>query len=483
MYDLKKEVLKLFSSINSYNEGITVLDIESALRSEELPEFKSFNHFLKQFKLRDKFELTIGSYSDYTFESTNEAAWEDLYENLIEESDPEEIIAAKIHVEKCFDNQNMISIYSLDSFTDFLEKKSNIEVCKTFADLFKEHSFLCFEVLDEEVKLLTKSICFFNGGAIEYEHFEDRAAILIKCEKASLFTDIKEFPLTPYDFKMEEYSMKERGTLYNIFGKLETMLAYLYLVSSSGLSFDGITLRIVPEQKELFYRFDEIEINTTVCNIFNWAFESDNEVERTGIIRNVLSENYKTKEKLIDIEEDIFNSIKSNYILYQKKNMEQYLEMKKNISRFIVDMTRQLQDIMQSLTDALKNNFLALIMFFITVILTDSVDWEDITSGTVLNSDIIHVLKLFEVISMLYLLVSVISIGLKWRYSSDSYKQLRALYSDVLETKDLNNAFKNDELFKKSRCRVILATFVVSGIWILFLIVVHRTIILPTNLT
>ena len=97
-------------------------------------------------------------------------------------------------------------------------------------------------------------------------------------------------------------------------------------------------------------------------------------------------------------------------MLYQSNTLDQYIELKKSISDYIVESTNRTHEILYSLFDGLKNNFLTTIMFLITVILTESLDWDDFLHTGTINSDLKTVIIIFLIVSSVYLIVSVISL-------------------------------------------------------------------------
>jgi len=143
--------------------------------------------------------------------------------------------------------------------------------------------------------------------------------------------------------------------------------------------------------------------------------------------------------------------------------------MKKDISQFIVESSQQMQEIIHSLTDGLKNNFVAIIMFFITIILTDSLDWNDFLSGGKINTDLRWIIYIFLASSLAYLIVSVVTAVFRWKFYKADFNRLKQNYSTMLDEQDIEEAFKNDEPLTTVRKRTIISSVIICTLWIAIL--------------
>ena len=60
--------------------------------------------------------------------------------------------------------------------------------------------------------------------------------------------------------------------------------------------------------------------------------------------------------------------------------------MKNKISECIVDSAKQMQELSHDVVEAFRNNFVAVIVFLMTVLLTDSIDFSQFLEKTVSKS-------------------------------------------------------------------------------------------------
>lgn len=171
----------------------------------------------------------------------------------------------------------------------------------------------------------------------------------------------------------------------------------------------------------------------------------------------------------MNIGESIYNSAVANHVIYQRKHAEQYIELKNKLSEFIVESARQLQELAHDLVEGFRNNFVAVIVFLMTVLLTDSIDFSSFTQANV-SSNIVAVCGIFTFASLLYMIVTIIAGNTKWGWLEKSYHDLKDNYRDVLDGQDIEVAVNNDAAFKNTETEYKKVRFVISGIWTLAIV-------------
>ena len=258
--------------------------------------------------------------------------------------------------------------------------------------------------------------------------------------------------------------------LVSAFERIETIFNYVYIANNSYLTDDKLVVQFNPAGYAFDFKLDEIQPNPILRKIFEWVFDTDHAVERAAITRNIISTNCKNIEQINSISEEIVGSIKSNFVIYQKSSVEKYIDAKNSIAENIIETSKQIQEMTYELTSGLRNNFLAVIMFLITVILTDSMDWDNLIIGGIPN-DIVYMSYLFAIASAFYLIITIFGTVKKWGYCSKGYYQLKKNYEELLEQTDLNRIFSNDSLIKDAKKQIIKDTLIVSFIWIMFLLI------------
>ena len=143
--------------------------------------------------------------------------------------------------------------------------------------------------------------------------------------------------------------------------------------------------------------------------------------------------------------------------------------MKNKISEFILDTGKQIQELTGDLADSLKNNFLAIIGFALTVILSDSIDVKAWAEAEV-SPRVIGICILFIVASICYLVITIIYSKSKWNWIETSYCNLKNNYNGVLDDADIQEAFGNDEIKNDAYNQYKRICLVVIVLWIIIIL-------------
>ncbi|MBD5128946.1 MAG: hypothetical protein HDT43_03340 [Ruminococcaceae bacterium] len=468
MFSLYEKCQQLFNVDNdafSYYEAASEVHIEIDSRADKLPSTDGLVSLIDSISLRDSIVIDIETYNYFSY-SVEKTDWKNEYVDFLNNNEADETAKIKIHVQKAWSDDNVLSIYCFDEFWGYYGENLN-KTIKFFADLLKRRSYLRFFVFDKEIKLFTSSV-FFSSCNDWPTDVVDRIECIKKCEQIGLFFNRNDISLTPKDFEILQ-STENILIAKTIFGKLETLLSLLHLADTSYISEDMVFIQFSSEFSRINYRLSEQFVNNDICDIFKWAFVGENSINKFVIARNVIGIKCNNIDGVKRVDINIFNSIKSSYTISQRKITEEYISMKKDISEFIVESSQQMQEIICSLTDGLKNNFVAIIMFFITIILTDSLDWNDLLSGEKISTDLCWIIYIFLASSLAYLIVSVVTAVFKWKFYKADFNRLKQNYSTMLDEQDIEDAFKNDEPLTTVRKRTIVSSIIICTSWIAIL--------------
>lgn len=469
MFDLISEASSLFSEMTSFYEVAAEANAQFSCAVSHLPRITTLEKFLNSFRKCDTVELSIKSYIDFMYCSKNLQTWKSDYCRFIESSEPDDSVAINLHINKSFDDRGSLSVYSFTYFVEYYASRPFYELLHELSAALKKHTHLVFHVIDKEVNLSTNSLCFYNNISMLTSSTKNREEYFEYLRNASLFLNQNDLSLTPNDFRILHNISTDTSQLAGLLKKLETIFSYIYLAHSAHIVNDHVVLQLSPTAANIALTYTETVPCQQICDLFQWTFDGNHTIDRVGIVRNLLELNCKNVDELILKDDALLLSAKSNYILFQKKTIDKYIELKNSISTTIVEATNNIQGILQTLVDAVRNNFVAVIMFLITVVITDSINWSDLTSRSILNSDLLFVIKVFCVSSFMYLLVTLVGISLKWFFFSHGYKELKNNYKDLLDADDLKRAFDNDKAIKHTRNTIIIASSITSVIWIMFL--------------
>ncbi len=427
---------------SSYAEILLEFSAEYKVAKEHLPDTDVLIDFIGDCPNRDKIRVSFSTSTDNIFitgDTVRIDEFQSFKDGLIEDE-----IDVSIHIHKEIVD-GILSIYNIKSFSDFLSGRSVEQLLLIFTDLFNKcRDHITFCLMDVNGSLKTKSIAFSDSD-VQWKDEWLREEQLKNCEDASIFLERNKIRLIPQDFTaigpMEGPGLDR---VRQIFGEIRNALSYVYVANTSSLVKEKAILQFDPSVKGYEFELKSLTDNEVMPRVFDWIFKDDRCVDKASIARKIISVYCRSEEEILHLDERVLSSIKSDYVIYQKNHADQYIEMKNKISGFIIDCVKQIQGLSHEMVEAIRNNFVAIIVFLMTVLLTDSIDVSQFMDRTV-SANVIAVCWLFTGASALYLLITVITGEQKWRWLEQSYDDLKRNYKGVLDDRDIDEAFASTD--------------------------------------
>lgn len=452
---------------SAYSEILYEFKAEYRIVKDHIPSIEELVVFTGDIPKTDRVSVTFSDGTSSVI--VNAVAWIEALKEFTNNLYLSDEVIVSIKVEKK-DHDGVLNVYNLNSFSEFLNGRSYTQLFDIFTQLFKRcGNRIVFHLLDTNGSLRTRNIAFSDND-VEWKVNIPRHEQLINCDNASLFLDRAKYPLLPQDFAITgpvEGSGFEN--IEELFEKLHSIWSYFYIANSAYIANEKAILQFDPAGAAGEYDFEDLAKNTIVPQIYEWAFKDEGCVDKASIARKIINVYCRSNEAILTIDKKLFNSIKSDYVIYQKNHADQYIDMKNKISECIVDHAKQMQELSHDVLEAFRNNFVAVIVFLMTVLLTDSIDFSKFLGRTV-SSNVTAVCGIFTLGSILYLIATIIMGNQKWKWLEQSYDDLKGNYKEILDDQDIEEAFNHDqpiktskEQFKKFRCWMI-------GLWLALII-------------
>lgn len=470
--DYLQSLLGLFHAANAaISERIKKAEVSFSilLEDESLPIYNDVINTLSVFPSRDEVKIAITDNSDnilYIDSSTTE----DKYSSFVEEAGYGETVDISIEISKRIVN-NRFSIYNFDSFASDISNLSEEDALAAFSNLLQDLNKLIFVVLDKECLIQTKTMLFVSETNADNVAFNtiNRSKKLDLCKSSSYFINSNDYALIPDDFIFEINVQNNPFTI--LFDKLATLLSLAYISTSSMISDKKINVKI-SGQRVLDYSYDleNIRINIELIKIYNWIYTDGNPIDKAIIAKNILSLHCRYVE-VLDIDAKTMDSIQSNYTLYLKNNVDQYIELKNKLSEFINDVVSRTGDYATEIFDKFKSNLLAIYVFLFTVILANIVSNQPLNN--IFTYEITIIFECIILGSLVFLLISLFELSYKIRKIQDSYKLLKDNYSSIFTTHDLNETFDNDKMMSDMLDSINRNRTFFSIMWIVSLLIIY----------
>jgi len=440
------------------------------------PDSKIVASYFNFLQASDQLTFTIefGEGSPVTFYSASpdfvdfEARLENEYS--FQENEPI-IVTFKIDKQN---TENTISIYDLEVFTKTIEKLTISQSFVIFSRILSTKSFINFNVLNLDTSFNTASLFFVNPkSSISVQEFQDRKKRIENILTVSNFTNIKEHNLTPDDFKFQIENDKY-SDLCKLFSHYSSVLSILYLFDITTLNENQLEFKI-NGYKSIKGTIDAsaiVKSEEDYYTIYNWVYSGGNLNDKIGLARNIISLHLIENGK-IELKGNPFQSIQSSYKVYEKQNIKQYIEIRNKISDQLLDFNNRANKVIETFANGFQKSALALISFYISVIVIRVLSKGDFVNVFSLDSTILSIS--FISISFIYYRMAKWEVLEQKKRFQDSYLNLKDRYTDLLNKDDIERILNSDKEFEADVKFIDDKLKRYSKLWIYFLIILLST--------
>ena len=474
--DIINEVKHLFDvdSFSSFSERVTMVNLDFDFSPHGTPLIEKFDAFFKMLPHRDvaTIQLSIDGGDSVQISSDKALPFEAINDAICDVDDVS-VATVKVEIKKSVEN-NLFSIYSFESFSDDFLALSIEEVMSSFSLLLKGQDHLTFQLFSGGSFFATETMVFTPDQGSDIKTPFARIKRLEECRTVSNFYNKANYELLPDDFSIK-LSFTD-NPFADAFRKICSLLSLAYISNSAYLENGKLTSQIIGQRKvEYSYSISDTAANSEFYKIYKWIFTDGNAVDKAILARNIISLHCRYAS-LGEIDEKTLSSIQSNYNIYLKENVSQYIELKNKVAEFICDVITKIGDYTIAQLSGLKNNLIAIFGFLLTVMLANIVSEQ--TLENIFTKDITIILELVLAGSFVYLVICYGETRYKLNKAIKSYQLLKNNYSVLLSDEDMREAFNNDRQIEQSTktafCGIRLLTIFWLVILIIFLVVLEN---------
>lgn len=337
---------------------------------------------------------------------------------------------------------NTLSIYNICYFNEFLRTGTLYAFLNALNNRLE--GTLTFECINDQMEsLITVSLSIVSKGDTKTIIGVSDRIKRIHLSEGLIHWGTYKLHLLPEDI----YPCGGiNNPLYNIFYQASGCLLMMYLFDHIAITSTNLALNLCG-YRTLNYTVDtnalsKINIdNNTVTQLFQvycWCMGGGYVTDKFSIARNILSLNLEKNE--IRLISPIIDAIKSNFRVYEKENVQQYIQMRNEISNLLIDLQTKVNDIAENFTSDFKNNLLVLVSFFASVIVLGVI--SDASPIAYFSNHIIILSWCFLLISFFYWLYSYSELKKKTKLFHKHYEQIKKRYESLLDEVELNNIFE-----------------------------------------
>jgi hypothetical protein len=187
---------------------------------------------------------------------------------------------------------------------------------------------------------------------------------------------------------------------------------------------------------------DYIDAHENIYDVYKLIFIDANFNTRLGLLRNIIS--VKTSDKLVDIfDADIIKVLHSNYQIYLRDNIKQYIEVKNKTIELMHSLIIKATDRFEEQQKSYQKVAAALSMYIFTVIIGRFIFKSD---TNVFSLEITSISTLFIVFSIVYLEFSQKGLVSSENKLIKNLTNLKIRYSNIMHKTELEEIFDQNEL-------------------------------------
>lgn len=377
---------------------------------------------------------------DYLSSKTN--SWNDFISELQTNNFQKGRI--RVHIEKRLQD-NRLSIYDIDCFTKYLIGLSFSQFMAVLDEYFT--TSLLFEVQDKDYsEWSTNSIAFIahnstyrisGVGDINREYRINKARNLC-------YQEIGKYKFLPEDLFCSQH--RQNDPLQSAFIKACIIYTFSFISDYTIIKDDICTYKLnglrTLDWSICLKRLSSINVGVSCCKliyeIYQWLYLGGNNNDKINIARNIISLNID--KECLSVDPSVFQSVLSNYKIYEKENVRQYLQVRNKVSELLIDLQEKISAIVDSFIGDFKKNILTLVSFFISVVAIRVVSKGDFVGG--FTNEIIGLSVVFLLVSIGLLLYSRWELSKKIDLYNKHYHQIEDRYKDVLSAIELERVFE-----------------------------------------
>ena len=344
---------------------------------------------------------------------------------------------------------DIITVYDFNQFLNYIKELTITAAFNAIQNNLDEK--LVVEIWSEQYeRFYTGSIAFIKKDDAQTECIilnKDKERRKEKCKELCQWNN-RFTNLTPEDFFIVDRETDSPLSL--IFDQLSMLLSLCYVADFSSVDRNCLTLRLSGYKtmtiKSYMVKTEDMHFNTDSAKqwykIYDWCYTGGYTSERLCIARNIISLNCSNTNEL-SLNALTLDAIKSNFKIFEKDNVRQYINVRNDISQTLLAMQEKVNAIVEGFTGDFHKSVISLGTFFLTVMVVRVIAKGDITGG--FTGNIVLLSFAFIVLSFVNLIYSRMLLERKEKLFTKHYEQLKDRYSQLLSEEEIQKVFEDSD--------------------------------------
>lgn len=491
---MMKSASEIISVLSNNYERIEERCIEDFYSLTLFYSSKTLNDFLPAMfdtvvPARDVLSISIFDSNDEDSDvaisyNTSSGKWAEFVKKF-ENIDKSEIRFIKIHISKNI-NGDCHSIYDYNLFCAYVGNCQPFSLIGLLSSLSTSTPHV-FEWQDDHGPSFASSKFHFCGKGKKLtvsnsiKKTSDRERCINKakflCSSTSIVDGILPDDLTPV--------VREDVFLTKLFYKLSTLYTLCFLLDYTYVENDILNYKLNGFKSIsgylAFSQSIDNETTAMVLHIYEWGYQGGDIDDKILIIRNILSLNLDSS--VFRIHPNTFDAILSNYKIYQKENVRQYLDLRNNIVRDIRKYQCSILNAIDNFEDTFKKISITLLSFFFISLILSILSFS-LSSNRHIPDAVIFCCMAISLVSFVYYYKERNWLWERIKHLEKGFRESRKYFEDLLGKEELKSFFDDsgdDEREDVKYRKMKIDEFSKLWIWINIIISVLLVILLFLN--
>lgn len=458
----------------AYRESIKEVYFKSFIDWEKI-DTKKLTEFYSIALQKDLIKITIRTDEETPICFSNrENVCDSLKElkNIIEIYDQSEYETEVTIIKEKVDNT--ISIYDLQVFIHWLSEKNLYTQLVLFSKLInQDNAVIKFSCIGLNEIYSTSSILFLPSTLQSNCINEiNRSKLIEDIRRQSYCIQSGELTVVPQDFSLKTYGKSSDEALIIILNRMKIALSLCAISDFSSFTENNLFIRINGYKTiEETISFDKMNymFNQTIYEIYEWVYSKGGNIsDKLQLAKNIISLHCKYSS-IINLDGRTMSSISANYELYLRKNVEQYLQTKKDYTLFITEIMGKIEELSDELLGNMKKNIGAGLTFVVGLIFTNSFSSNKFVD--IFTEDITYITSVVLLASFIYAIFSIIDSVSKYFRAVEKVTAIEKSYEDILDKEEIQEIVSNKINLRGTKKRFRKWTIAIGFVWIMLIII------------
>lgn len=401
---------------------------------------------LQKIHPRDSFEIEVFyKHTETPSRLISRSGIQDFIESLesnAQDIEEDEKFTIKVKIYKRVTN-NRKSIYSIADIVNYWSKGTPYDTLKKLQDLGAS----CTEFESDDILESTHTSLF---SFFPKNNYDSRVAkqvnhsqVLLLREKHINFTHGHELLIIPEDLKLTNNHNED---LSAFFRPALALLSLIHIADHTRIDNNlGIEIKLSGYKSisQNITAFSDInkEGAEDIFDIYSWVYSESKISDKIGLARNLISIHIKNGD-ITSIQPGCLSSLHSNYQIYLKDNLKQYIETKNKITDAIQKSSDKASDMVKQVGTYFRASVFSIYSFFLTIFLLRAINKE--TLELHISSSLYMIFIFFLVISVSIFFYAQSEFKQEKNRFIKNYDSLKSRYKDLIAESDLKIILQND---------------------------------------